>query len=284
MFVQGSSARTAPPETAQLPARARGTRHAGTSGKRGERVKPDKPYADFPLFPHATFRWAKKIRGRHEFFGPWEDPDGALIRYIEERDELMAGLIPRGRAKAGAAGAETDALNIRELANHFMTAKHRRLQAGEMGQRSYADYHATCARLIKLLLPHRRADDVEAGDFGALWAKLAVTRGPVALGNEIGRIRSVFKFAYDSGLLDKSVRFGPEFAKPPKRAMRQARHARGERMFEPAEIKKLLTSAGPQVRAMILTGAQQRAGQHGRGHAAAIGVGPQETGIGFPAA
>ena len=140
------------------------------------------------------------------------------------------------------------------LANHFLTAKLRRLEAGDMGQRSYADYHATCARMIKLLGKHRLADDVEAGDFGVLRAQLATTRGPVSLGNEIGRIRSVFKFAYDSSLLDKPVRFGPEFAKPPKRAMRQAKHARGERMFEPKEIKRLLETAGPQMRAMILLG------------------------------
>lgn len=55
------------------------------------RVRPSKPYPDFPLFPHATRRWAKKIHGRFVFFGPWEDPYGALERYLAQRDELMAG-------------------------------------------------------------------------------------------------------------------------------------------------------------------------------------------------
>src|SRR6185295_11006258 len=46
----------------------------------------------------------------------------------------------------------------------------------------------------------------------------------------------------------------PEFVKPPKRAMRQAKHARAEQMFDPPEIKALLEAAGPQMRAMILLG------------------------------
>jgi hypothetical protein len=57
--------------------------------------KPAKPRFDFPLFPHATGRWAKKIRGKLHYFSKWADPDAALQRYVEERDDLYAGRKPR---------------------------------------------------------------------------------------------------------------------------------------------------------------------------------------------
>src|SRR5438067_11519880 len=96
--------------------------------------KPAKPYADFPLFPHATRRWAKKIRGRMHYFGPWDDTDAALQKYLDQKDALHAGRKPR---------VSGDTFTVRDLANRFLTTKRLMPDAGEITARTFADYYAT---------------------------------------------------------------------------------------------------------------------------------------------
>jgi len=134
--------------------------------------KPAKPYPDFPLFPHATKRWAKKIRGKLVYFGPWEDPDGALKKYQEQRDDLRAGRKPR---------TADDGLDVRDLLNRFLTAKRHLLDTSEITQRTFDDYHTSCARVGASFGLSRRLDDVRPEDFERLRMEMAKTWGPARL-------------------------------------------------------------------------------------------------------
>src|SRR3954452_4113124 len=90
--------------------------------------KPNKPYADFPLFPHQTKRWAKKVRGKMHYFGPWDDPDGALASYLKQKDDLHAGKKPR-EVSAG--------VTVKDLCNLFLNHKQAKLDAGELSPRTW---------------------------------------------------------------------------------------------------------------------------------------------------
>src|SRR5262245_61112064 len=106
--------------------------------------KPAKPYPDFPLFAHASGRWAKKILGKLHYFGwwrgkqtaPWQD---ALDKYQERRDDLHAGRTPRVKGEG---------LTLRDLANRFLTSKRHLLDTREIAPRTFQDYYQVCALLI----------------------------------------------------------------------------------------------------------------------------------------
>src|SRR6516162_4137567 len=101
--------------------------------------KPTKPYPEFPLFPHASGQWAKKIRGKMHYFGQWVDPDAALTRYLEQRDDLHAGRRPR---------LDPEAVTIKDIANSFLNAKKSLLDAGELSPHTFADYRQVCDLVV----------------------------------------------------------------------------------------------------------------------------------------
>ena len=96
--------------------------------------------------------------------------------------------------------------------------------------------------------------DLGGDDFDHLRRCLARTRGHVALGNEINRVRILFKFGYDAGMIDRPIRYGASFKRPSKKVIRIARAKAGPRMFEAEELRAILEAAPMPIRAMAWLG------------------------------
>lgn len=192
-------------------------------------AKPEKPYPEFPLFPHASGQWAKKIEGKTHYYGTWGDPMAALAKY------------------QGAYGT-----TLVEVCGAFTKAKCLAHETGEICSTTLADYRRTCEWLVSFF-----GENVDANSLGPdmlvrYKEHMAQRRSLLSLGNEIARVRIVFKWGYDSGLLDKPVRWGPEFRRPSKRTMR--RQPKAVKLFTPAQICAVLAEAGTNLKAMILLG------------------------------
>jgi integrase len=211
--------------------------------------KAKKPRKDFPLFPHATGRWAKKVRGKHFYFGKIaDDPDGvaALNKWLADKDALLAGRTPR---------VSTDGVTIADLANQFLTAKKVLLESCELTDRTFGDWWGVCDLICKVCGRDRLVDDLAGDDFDKLMRAMAKTWGPTRRANTVQRIRSVFKYGVDAGLLERLPRYGANFKKPAKAVLRKLRAKKGQRMFEADELQSILESAPMPLKAMILLGA-----------------------------
>lgn len=223
--------------------------------------KPKKPYKDFPLGPANNGCWQKKIKGKIHYFGRWGrvvngvmtrlPEDGwkeALDIYKAQIDDIHAGRTPRSPGK------EDDGLTVMGLCNKFLTAKHRKLESGELSARSFAEYRTATDRLLSAFGKSRLVDDLAADDFDSLRADLAKQYGPVRLGTEVQKVRSIFRFAFDNHLVDRPVRFGTSFTKPSRDVLRKHRAKSEKRLFTAAELTALLGAASPTLKAMILLG------------------------------
>ncbi len=208
-------------------------------------VKPAKPYPDFPLFAHATGRWAKKIRGQLKYFGAWNDPDAALEKYLAQKDDLHAGRTPT---------PDAGALRVKDVTNAFLIAKKQLKEAGELSPLTWVQYKRIADEVVEHCGKHRLVADLTPNDFGRLREKWAKKWGPHLLKKAVQYCRSIFKHAYDAAMIDRPMRFGPAFKRPTMKTMRLHRAKQGAKLFTREEIVSLLAASKGQLRAMILLG------------------------------
>jgi integrase len=223
--------------------------------------KPRKPKADFPLTPHARGGWCKKVRspvypkGKIYYFGTWDDPDGALREYLAIKEELQAGIDPRKERT-------TAVLPLADAVNLYLHAQKQRANSGDIKLRTWRERSDIGARLLEILGRGIAVTELKPEHFGKIRAELAKSNGPVALKNNISRIKSIFNWLFESGHIPAPPRFGPDFKPPAKRVIRAARHEKPKRLLSGDEIRLLLQKANTTLKAMILLGINGGLGNH----------------------
>ena len=213
-----------------------------------KKKKPAKPCKDFPLFPHQNGQWAKKVRQKMHFFGVWDDPDAALTLWQSEMADLLAGRTPRGRVSSGC----RESADLRGLVNEFLTVKRSQADLGKLSPFTFQAQYDICEAIIAEFGANRFLDDIKATDFTRLYFAWAKKWGTERMAAEIGRARTVFNFAFKNGIVDKPFVFGTTFVRPQSKEKRLNRAAQGVKMFEAAELRKMIQAASQPLKAMLL--------------------------------
>ncbi|QDV55487.1 tyrosine-type recombinase/integrase [Rosistilla oblonga] len=202
---------------------------------------------DLKLSVHkASGYWCKVIAGHRYYFEKVaDDPDG-----VESTDQLIE--VRKGNPKPPRSGA----FLIKDACEAWIQHKKQKLDAGEIVQDTWNEYHHTCEMTIAALGKETEVESLSPADFGKLRTSLAKRYGPTALGKHIGQVRSLFKHAYTEGLIDRPAKFGANFVKPKAKVLRKTRLEKGRQDFTAAEILAMLKVADPKWKSMILLGVQ----------------------------
>jgi integrase len=213
---------------------------------------PKKPYDGFPLFAHATGRWAKKIRGKFHYFGPWADPHAALTRYLTAKDDLEAGRRPQ---PAGVG----ETLTVEQMVCLFLTDRKLHVESGELDARTWRAYEDYGKRLVRVFGKNIPVASLTPADFQRYRADLQKThKSLVTLKGDLTKTKVIFNWAgpgvNGQGYLDRLPRFGSAMKVPSHQALVRERQEQGQRVLSAEQIRALATEASEKLRAMILLG------------------------------
>lgn len=210
-------------------------------------AKPAVPRG-FPLFPHGSGQWAKKIRGKLFYFGPWADRVKALELYGKVAHDLYGGRTPLI--------GDPDALIVEDGINLALGAKQNAVDSGELSEVMQADYIRIGKRVADLLGRDRPIDSLRPEDFARVRLALADGVTLKTLDNRIRRARVLFQYLANNGLLRLPLGkiWGTEF-RPPRKSKLRAERAQGPvRLLTAAAFRKLLGKCDKPERAMLLLG------------------------------
>lgn len=242
----------------------------------------DKPYPDFPLYPHRSGKWAKKIKGKTVYFGVHSDPDAALAEYLTYKAKLDASMRLPSLSELPRHSALNPPLTLRQAADRFVEAKRKAVEREELSNRTLDELRRTSDKFCEIIGPDVAITQIGPEQFAKFRDARAATMNVVSIGNEITRIRSWWKWLHGSKHLKQSPDFGPEFRKPSARILRRHRKATGKKLFAADDIVSLIDEAGTALRAMIYLGINCGFGPGDCSHIPVSAIDLQSGWIDFP--
>lgn len=252
------------------------SKSSGSRTSRKAHTRPKKPYAEFPLYPHPLGYWSKKVDGKIRHFGRWGRVVNGVVTRVENeeagwRDALKVYKDRIDDVKAGEVGhspvvgekeAPAVGFAVKDLCNQFRAAKLRQKENGELTPRMFAEYELMTTMVYKQFGSGTLVDALKPEHFAKLRETMAKRWGALRLLNGITRVKTIFKFAFEAGWIDRLPRYGSEFKPPSQLQLRKNKAKAPPRMAEPDELRRLLDAADVQLRAMIYLGLNCGFGNH----------------------
>ena len=195
------------------------------------KIKPEKPYEKFPLFPHATGRWAKKIKGKHVYFGPWNDWEGALERFHNYAKP--------SRFTFGGSVVE------------YLTSRSEMEEVDKITARHLTDIRITLSKVVKSIGARKILSSIESREWGRWRRDLERTNKHVSVAGHLRRLRAFLRWAEREKIANFPLT--DQLHLPTRKELRRERSKRPAKLFMPEEIKRIMPYGG-QLKAMILLG------------------------------
>jgi len=192
----------------------------------------------FPLTLHRTGQYCKKIRGKMYYFG--KDKQQALLQYYKQSSSLHTG-----QGRSGMPNATT--LTLMYLCNLYLDHQNGQVVAGEIKYSHFYGLQLRLSAFVRHLGAARLVGDITTMEVQQYRSKL-IADGMAAntINNHLRSIKAMFNWALDNEILDRSPKLKAVKAMKTRKMERQT--------FTPEEIRKLIETASPQMRAMILLG------------------------------
>jgi integrase len=192
--------------------------------------------------------WVKRVNGKPKWIVSAKvAPTGEAADVYYERNFTDLWTAPEDAPPNVA-----ELLTVADLADRFIDRKER----AEISERSKDEYLAAMDDFTEAVGDGTLVADLSPADFAKARAAFAVRFGPDRLAKYLIMVRSMFKWAARPPLRLRVPDYGDEFDLPSRASFRRARKAHreehGAKFFTPAEIGKLVKSARPKLRAMIL--------------------------------